>query len=137
MVPATFLRGDVPGAAIPFLAFWLLGWTFGGGFALYLFWWSLVGRERVLLTPSRLSIRRELFGFGRVHEYAREHIRDVRVSPTPYSPFDFSAGLRFWGIGGGIIAFDHGAATVRFGAGLDESEAKSIVAQFVARGLNG
>jgi hypothetical protein len=63
---------------------------------------------------------------------------DLRVSAPTLGNFDFRAGLQFWGIGGGVIAFDYGAATVRFGAGLDEGEAKSIVATMCSRaGLRG
>jgi hypothetical protein len=68
MVPATFFtQGGDPGAIL-FTAVWLAVWTVGGVFALYIFWWSLVGRERILLTPSTLSIKRELFGMGRLRE---------------------------------------------------------------------
>lgn len=122
--------GEVGGGEIGgrlFLTVWLTAWTVGGGFAIYVFLWSLVGRERVLLTSSMLSIKRELFSMGRLREYEIHHVRDLRAAATPYNPSDFRAGLRFWGIGGGAIAFDHGSATVRFGAALEEGEAKAIV----------
>jgi len=38
-----------------------------------------------------------------------------------------------WGLTGGHIAFDYGAKTYRFGAGVDEAEAKQIVKQIVDR----
>jgi hypothetical protein len=117
---------DVGGARL-FMLVWLAAWTLGGGFALYVFLWSLVGRERIVLTPSILSIQRELFGLGRLREYELIHVRDLRVSRDVYNPFDVRSGLQFWGIGGGAIAFDHGAGTVRFGAAIDEGEAKAIV----------
>jgi hypothetical protein len=135
MVPISLFREGANGPPLPFAAVWLVAWTLGGGFALYVFWWSLKGRERILLTSSRLSIRRELFGAGRMREYDAAHIRDVRVSPTPSGPIGFRGGLEYWGIGGGVIAFDYGATTVRFGAGLEEGEAKSVVAQVKSRGL--
>lgn len=133
MVPATFLAADVDREAKLFAAVWLVAWTIGGGFALYAFFWSLVGRERILLTPSTLSIKRELFGMGRVREYELTHVRDLRVSPMTYNPFDFRSSLQFWGIGGGVLVFDHGAATIRFGASLQEGEAKAIVERMRSR----
>jgi len=136
MVPASFLRGGTHHGPVLVGAVWLVAWTFGGGCALYAFWWSLIGHERILISSLRLSIKRELFGRGRVREYDKAHVRDLRVSPNPYNPFDFRSSLQFWGVGGGILAFDYGAATVRFGAGVDESEAKSIVAQVKARGFH-
>lgn len=134
MVPTTFLRNEVEPGARGFTAAWLVMWTIGGGFALYAFFWSLLGCERVVLTPSSLAIKRELLGFGRVREYELAHIRDLRVAPAPYNPYDFRSGFQFWGLGGGVIAFDHGAATVRFGAALEEGEARSIVARLRERG---
>jgi hypothetical protein len=133
MVPATFFAQDADPGAKLFVAVWFVAWTLGGGFALYVFFWSLVGRERILLTPSTLSIRRELFGLGRLREYELTHIRDLRASPSTYNPFDFRSGLQFWGIGGGVIAFDHGAATVRFGAALEEGEANTIIERIRSR----
>jgi hypothetical protein len=40
--------------------------------------------------------------------------------------------MSFWGIGGGLIAFDYGAKTFRFGASVDESEARDIVSELKA-----
>lgn len=54
-------------------------------------------------------------------------MRDLRVGPVGFNPMDFSSSLQLWGIGGGVIAFDYGATTHRFGAGLDEVEAKLAV----------
>lgn len=135
MVPISFFRDGAQGPPMAFTAIWLVLWTLGGGFALYVFCWSLAGRERILLSPSRISIQREVFGSGRTREYDAAHVRDLRVSPTPSNPMAFRGGLEYWGIGGGVIAFDHGAATIRFGAGLEEGEAKSVVAQIKSRGL--
>jgi hypothetical protein len=133
LVPANFFARDADAGAKVFAAFWLVGWTLGGGFALYVFFWSLVGRERILLGPSMLSIKREVFGMGRLREYELTHVRNLRVSPSAYNPFDFRSGLQFWGIGGGSIAFDYGAGTVRFGAALEEGEARSIIERMRSR----
>jgi hypothetical protein len=38
-----------------------------------------------------------------------------------------------WGMSGGLIAFDYGAQTFRFGAGVDEAEAKHILEKITAR----
>jgi hypothetical protein len=51
---------------------------------------------------------------------------NLRVSPM--SP---SERRRSWNPG--IIAFDYGATTVRFGGGVDEAEAASIVANLKSR----
>ena len=61
------------------------------------------------------------------------HISNLRVSPQPFNPFNFSASLQFWGVGGGAIAFDYGARTYRFGGGVDEAEANQIIATIKER----
>jgi hypothetical protein len=135
MVPTTFLSRDLEPEARMFAMAWLAAWTLGGGFAIYAFLWSIFGRERVLLTPLSLRIKRDLFGTGRVREYELIHIRDLRCAPAIYNPHDFRSGMQVWGIGGGTIAFDHGSATVRFGAGLEEGEAKAIIERMRSRAL--
>ena len=54
------------------------------------------------------------------------------VTPS-FNPFDFASALQFWGIGGGLIAFDYGAKTFRFGAGVEEAEAQGIVTRLKSR----
>jgi hypothetical protein len=116
--------------------YFLLLWMLGLGVAIYQFSWFLVGRERIVLSPSRLSIKRELFGMGRIREYDKEHMHDLRVSPMPYKrPFGFRASLHDRVVGGGVIAFDYGPTTVRFGAGLEEAEAKSVLVHIKSRGF--
>ena len=126
-VPLLFLSKHLNPGELAFMSVWLVLWTLGGGFALCGFLWMLAGRERVFLSPAHLSIKREIFRFGRLREYELSNVSDLRVAPNTYSPFDFRSGFAFWGNTGGVIAFDHGAATVRFGAGLEEGEAKSLV----------
>jgi hypothetical protein len=40
---------------------------------------------------------------------------------------DITSALQLWGIGGGVIAFESGGKTRRFGTGLDEAEAKQVL----------
>jgi hypothetical protein len=61
-------------------------------------------------------------------------IEHLRVSPESRSPFDLRAGLRMYGIGGGTIAFDYGARTVRV-ANADEAEARRIVEALASEGV--
>jgi hypothetical protein len=115
-----------------FLLFWLGGWTLGGGFALFTVLWGVLGREHIILRHDALVIRRELVGRGRSREYSLSDIRNLRVA-GPVSPFDFRSSLQFWGLGGGAIAFDYGASTVRFGASLEEGDAGQVVERLTSR----
>ena len=127
-IGALFGGSDTEGSW--FLTFWLVGWTVGGGLAIYIWFWMLAGIERVILGADSLLVRKEIFGVGRGKEYSLEHVSNVRVAP-PSDPW--SSGMRFWGVGGGLVAFDYGAKTFRFGNGLDEAEASMIVQDLTAR----
>ena len=124
---------DAPLEGSLFLMFWIVGWTFGGAFALLVCCWFLAGKERILLSSDRIALKREIFGWGRTREYELIHTRDLRASHRPYNLADLRAGFQFWGIGGGSIAFDHGSKTIHFASGLDEAEARSLVAVLVNR----
>jgi len=120
-------------APILFLLFWLTGWTLGGLLAIVIVLWSLSGRECLILMPDALIIRYEVLQLGHSRAFDLTQVRHLRVSPVAFNPFDFKSGLRFWGIGGGLIAFDYGSSTVHAGGGVDESEANEIVAALKRR----
>lgn len=127
MVSSQFLRGDAPPEGEWFMLAWFVVWTVGGMVAIYALLWQVVGKEIVTVRGQILTTRRDIGGFGLGKEYDFVQMRDLRVEPVGFNPLDFSAALQLWGIGGGVIAFDYGARTYRFGVGLDEAEAKEVV----------
>src|SRR5215471_5011527 len=66
-----------------FLLCWLLAWTLAGTFAAYTCLWMLGGRERIVLSPRKLRVGREMFGLGWTREYDLAQVRNFRVSTTP------------------------------------------------------
>ena len=120
-------------APILFMVVWLTAWTLGGGFCIYTLLWLLFGREVIVLRPDALVIRRLVLGVGRSREYDLTEVRNLRVATFPYNPFDFRSGLQFWGITGGVVAFDYGAGTVRFGNAVEEGEAGDLVGNLKRR----
>lgn len=113
-----------------FLAVWLLFWTAGGFFALSFLLYQLKGREEVTLDGQYLRHVRDFLVWKRSREYLREHVKDIRLSRGIGSLADIMSparGLEFWGIGGGTLCFDYGSRTIRFGAGLEEAEAKPLI----------
>jgi len=126
-VPMTFIKGIKDMGALIFSSAWLVAWTIGGGFAIYIWLWNIAGKEIITINNLTLIIKRDLFGHGKEKEYETSYISNLRISPQPFNPFNFSASLQFWGIGGGIFAFDYGSRTYRFGSGVDEAEANQII----------
>jgi hypothetical protein len=134
MVPVSFFSGKGPPGARLFTVAWLGMWTVGGAFAIYAWLWQIAGKEIIRLTSSALIKRRAVNRFGRDKEFSLAHVRNLRVVPSQgFNPFDFASAGQLWGLSGGSIAFDYGARTYRFGQGVDESEAKSIVSKFKER----
>ena len=94
------------------------------GFALYVVLWSLFGREIIRVDADTLGIQRRLFWDRQPKDYEISSIRALRVTGVPYEPFRL---FRSFGLAGGPIAFDYGAETVRFGAGIQEAEAEHVL----------
>ena len=116
-----------------FLFAWLIMWTIGGGWALYTLLWNAIGKEILRLGPGVLATKHDVLGFGRTREYDLSHVKNLRVSPHVHDPFGWSAGMRSWGSGGGVVAFDYGSKTFRFGSAIDEAEGFQVVEELKAR----
>jgi hypothetical protein len=116
-----------------FLVAWLVMWTIGGGFAIYTWVWALVGKEIIRLTPGMLAVRRDVLGFGRTKEYDLSYVKRLRVAQQVSDPLGWGSSMRFWGIGGGTIAFDYGSKTFHFAASIDEAEGHQIVGELKSR----
>jgi hypothetical protein len=112
-----------------FMLVWLTMWTLGGCWAIFMFLWTLAGRDVLEVDAMSVKLRREIFGIGRTREYLGEAFRNLRVSPFDGSWY---GGSRRRGMGAytwmfeGPLTFDYGAKTYRFG-GVDEAEAQQIV----------
>jgi hypothetical protein len=114
-----------------FLVAWLALWSVGGTFAIISLLWNLAGVEKVLLGPSTLMTKREVLGIGPVMEYELRSVSNLRISANPRSPNNRIS--PFQSLNGGIIAFDYGAKTFRFGIGLHEPEAQQIIDRLKSR----
>jgi len=127
MVAKQLLNGDAPPEGEFFMLAWFGVWTIGGVFAIYAWLWQIMGKEILTVRGQTFKIRRDIGGFGFDKEYNLIQVRDLRVGHVEFNPVDFSSSLQLWGVGGGVIAFECGERTYRFGAGLDKEEAKQIV----------
>jgi len=112
------------------LGIWLSLFTVAGLFMVYALLWQIAGIEKVKISGYSMEICRMLFGVKRKKEYSSEYIKDLRVSTISRSEiFGWSSFLGSLGLTGGMIGFDYGAKTFKFGSGIDEAEAKMIIAE--------
>jgi hypothetical protein len=121
------LKGDAPPEGEWFMLAWFGVWTVGGLFAIYALLWQFMGKEIVIVHGQTFKTRYDIGGFGFNKEYDLVQMRDLRTMQVGFNPLDLSSSLQLWGVGGGVIAFDYGAKTIRFGTGLNEAEAKEVV----------
>jgi len=125
---ANWLLAGEEDTPIFFLGAWVVLWTMSGGAALVACLWMARGQEIVTLRPDTLEIRRDVLGWGTTREYDLAYARNLRVSQRRFDP---KRPLEVLGVGGGSVAFDYGARTLRFGSSLDEAEARQIVSELV------
>jgi hypothetical protein len=111
------------------LGVWLLLFTAAGLVAVYAFFWQIVGRETIEVSSQSMTVKRVLFGLGIPKEYLADHLKDFRASSDSGYRAGWSSMFAMWGLVGGTIAFDYGAKTYRIGVGIDEAEAKQIIAE--------
>ncbi|MCI0570341.1 MAG: hypothetical protein L0Y66_06295 [Myxococcaceae bacterium] len=132
-VASKFLSGSV-GVEAPtaFLSVWLIGWTLGGAFAVVAWIWNAFGREVIAVEAGELRVRHETLRLGWTRVFDASHVRAWRISPPAFDPWSPSGSLRFWGLGGGLLAFDYGARTFRMAAAIEEAEATTIAEELRA-----
>jgi hypothetical protein len=127
MGSTTLLKGEVPQGEEGLMLAWLGVWTASGLAALVALQWQVMGKEIVTVQGQTLQTQREGGGIGFRKEYDVPQMANLRVENPKFSPLDVSSSLQLWGIGGGLIAFEYGTKTRRFGTGLDDAEAKQVV----------
>jgi len=114
-----------------FLLFWLGGWTVGGVWAAYTVAWMLSGEEVAFAGrfPACLSVQKRVFGIRlRSQDFDIGQIRRLRVGSEAQNSSGFNFRSRNNWLGGtNNIAFDYGAQTRYFGAGVDDAEAQIVV----------
>lgn len=117
-----------------FTAFWLFLWLTGGCWIALMVLWQAFGLEFLTFHAGDLSLRREVLGVGRTRTFDCAQVKALRIVPQPGPLWRHLMWMHSWGIlNEGILAFDYGARTYQFGAGLDEAEAKLLVAEMINR----
>jgi hypothetical protein len=119
----------------PFLLFWLCAWALGWLYAAATIGWQLTGREIVRVINADLEVGYRLLGIERMKLYRGSEVTDLSSSPSLPSLFsNAQISVPFFKQGNfGIISFNYGARTQRFGSGLDPAEGKLIVEKLQAQ----
>ena len=114
-----------------FMLIWLTGWTVGGIYAGSTLLWMLFGQDRVEITHDSFHVRRQIAGIGHTKSFEMVSVSDLRVMQYPPARSMWRNNRQVstvWKLDG-PITFGYGAKTYHFGDGVDEAEAKQIVAR--------
>jgi hypothetical protein len=122
---------DLPAEARPFLLFWIAGWTIGGLYAITLLLWTLAGQETVKVENGILEIGKQIFKLKRTKKYDTREVRhfaiNVDSSTDMWSMTNLSG---FFSRKNGVLKFDYGSKTFKFGTGIEEAEGRILLEAF-------
>jgi len=113
-----------------FLVFWLIFWMIMEVLGVYHLLWLMVGKEEIEISSNSIAIRHTILGIGRFKVFFSEDICGIRIDPTvriePYSLAEEGINLNK---GSGMITFDYRKKMISMGIGIEEAEAKELVAR--------
>jgi hypothetical protein len=115
--------------SVIFFTIWFVIWNLLGGFLLYNLLWQLIGREEIQITNQSITISQVILGYKRSKEYLAEHIKDLDIAWASMQDLIFRRMSVPLVANFGMIAFDYGARTFKFAGGIEEAEAKQIIAE--------
>jgi hypothetical protein len=125
------MAGVARGPERGFLAIWLIFWALGWLFAAGTIAWQFTGRTFVGVAHGALVHRWTMMLLSKTRQYDARHVGNLRAATSIWSMlrtgFMRSPYPPFLPMGGGSIAFDYGARTVRLLPEVDESEGQMIV----------
>ncbi len=121
-----------------FAPVWLTCWTAAGAFAWQVLLWQVSGREILIVDSDRFIHRYQMRAFSHQREISLRRVCRLRATIAPVQtdairPRWAASAAQQWGIAGGHITFDCEGRTYGAGSGLDEAEAKQIVALLLQR----
>lgn len=121
---------QAPGASLPFLILWLIGWLIGGAYVLLSFLWIVFGEESVRVAGDTLTAERRVFGLRWTRAFDRAAVKHLRVLCNPPSPWWQQRNRRQVLTplqSRGDLGFDYGAETYRFGQRIGSEGAVAVV----------
>jgi len=106
---------------------WLVFWAAAWLWAAYALLWNVFGKELVTVDSGNLVLKMDFLGYGRSKVFPVSQVSSLRASGLFGSDLQRSSATWAWGLGGGVITFESGGKTHRFGIQLEESEAQEVV----------
>lgn len=114
------------------MAFWWIFWAAWGLGVAYVWLWVAFGKELVTVRYGNLVLKKDILGFGRSKAFPVSSVSNLRAS-GPFGSRVVRCQIDVYAFRGGVITFESGGKTHRFGIQLEEGEAREVVAQLAER----
>lgn len=118
-----------------FLALWLTLWTIGGFFIINFYVWMLAGKEVITINKNTITRARKGQLFFKDKIYDVREVKSIRIkepeTDTGFGMFQRQSFSEM--VKAGTIHFSYGMQTVKIASGIDEPEAKLILAKLVEK----
>jgi len=127
---AGFIADGTPFSVKIFMIFWLFGWTIGGVFISRRLIWMIAGKEIIVFEEKELKIEKKGAIFLKPKTYDLDQVKQLSLNQnsTKEDVFGRTNYSDFWNMNdNGILKFDYGMKTIKFGQGIDEAEAKYLL----------
>ncbi|MCU0437256.1 MAG: hypothetical protein MUC49_05030 [Raineya sp.] len=137
MIGITFLTLTIFIRELSFILsilFWLCLWTLIGFFTLKLLLWNAIGKEIITFRKESFMIRKKGLLFSKPKNYDTHEVKNIKIQEeeSTSNKFLLSRNLAFYHTNG-TIRFNYGSQNVKFGDGIDESEAHFILEKLKAK----
>src|SRR5512138_1329207 len=118
-----------------FMWIWLFAFTAGGVGIVVVLLWLAGGKEITEVGIGSIKIKRAVFGLGCTKEYPAKkigHLRISALSPDIWKSITWQKERNYWS-NIGTISFDYEWQIIRFGYGIDGTEAREIIERIIGR----
>lgn len=110
-----------------FLVIFLSFWVFFEYKITKVFRWRKWGKEYLLISDGKLSIKKAVNDFGKAEEYFLENIKNLKPVEKSATSFFQHLEKSFWVMGDESIQFDYQGKTIKLAMQLEEKEVKSVL----------
>ncbi len=87
------------------------------------------GKEKLWIKGETLFYQREIKGRGKISEFNKELINEMKLIETKDTNFFQFFNNSFWVIGGETISFSYASKVIRLGVQLEPQDAKKLLEQ--------
>ncbi len=90
------------------------------------FLWRKWGMEYMQIDEDRMTVKRSILSYGKMKTYRLHQVKDIQAIEQSPKAITKAMNDSFWVIGQGVVSFMYNGKEIRFGAQLENDEAKKL-----------